>query len=77
MLNALDEIAWLFNLRGSDIPFNPVFFSYGLVTQDQAILYIDATKLTEEVFFLLCLSILMSKPIGQTRLERPGYVQAL
>ena len=29
VLTALDEIAWLFNLRGQDIPFNPVFFAYG------------------------------------------------
>jgi len=26
---ALDEVAWLFDLRGADIPFNPVFFAYG------------------------------------------------
>jgi Xaa-Pro aminopeptidase len=49
ILNALDEIAWLFNLRGSDIPFNPVFFSYALVTEDEAILYINSSKLTQEV----------------------------
>ena len=34
VFTALDEIAWLFNLRGSDIDFNPVFFSYALVTMD-------------------------------------------
>ena len=28
VVSMLDEIAWLFNLRGSDIPYNPVFFSY-------------------------------------------------
>lgn len=31
VLTALDEIAWLFNLRGSDIMYNPVFFSYAIV----------------------------------------------
>ena len=41
VLSLLDEIAWLFNLRGSDIAYNPVFFSYALVTADSAILYID------------------------------------
>lgn len=35
LVTMLDEIAWLFNLRGSDIAFNPVFLSYALVTQDQ------------------------------------------
>ncbi|KAE9393070.1 Creatinase/aminopeptidase [Gymnopus androsaceus JB14] len=31
ILTALDDIAWLFNLRGSDIAYNPVFFSYAVV----------------------------------------------
>ncbi|KZV99641.1 putative aminopeptidase P, cytoplasmic [Exidia glandulosa HHB12029] len=41
VVSALDEIAWLFNLRGSDIAYNPVFFSYAVVTQDEAILFAD------------------------------------
>lgn len=32
VLTALDEIAYLFNLRGSDIDFNPVFFAYSVIT---------------------------------------------
>ncbi len=46
---ALDEVAWIFNLRGGDIPFNPVFRSYALVSSDSATLYIDVSKVTEEV----------------------------
>ncbi len=34
VLSALDEIAWLLNLRGSDIDFNPVFLSYLIVARD-------------------------------------------
>lgn len=34
VITALDEVAWLFNLRGSDINYNPVFFSYAVVTMD-------------------------------------------
>ena len=30
-LAKLDEIAWLFNLRGNEIPYNPVFYSYAIV----------------------------------------------
>ncbi|KAL2132661.1 hypothetical protein VTI74DRAFT_3531 [Chaetomium olivicolor] len=48
VLSMLDEIAWLFNLRGSDITYNPVFFSYAIVTQDSATLYVDESKLTGE-----------------------------
>jgi Xaa-Pro aminopeptidase len=49
VVSMLDEIAWLFNLRGTDIPYNPVFFSYAIVTADSASLYIDSSKLTDEV----------------------------
>jgi len=50
VVSMLDEIAWLFNLRGSDIPYNPVFFSYAAVTNDSATLYVDSEKLTDEVY---------------------------
>lgn len=49
VLTALDDIAWLLNLRGSDIAFNPVFFAYCVVTMSDVILFIDKEKLTPEV----------------------------
>jgi Xaa-Pro aminopeptidase len=49
VVSMLDEIAWLYNLRGSDIPYNPVFFSYAVVTPTTATLYVDDSKLTDEV----------------------------
>ncbi|KAI1760148.1 aminopeptidase-like protein [Hypoxylon sp. FL1150] len=45
VVSMLDEIAWLFNLRGNDIPYNPVFLSYAIVTADEATLYINSSKL--------------------------------
>ena len=39
VVTALDDVAWLLNLRGSDIQYNPVFFSYVIVTLD-AVLYV-------------------------------------
>ncbi|KAJ2487872.1 hypothetical protein EV174_000303 [Coemansia sp. RSA 2320] len=44
---ALDEVAWLLNLRGSDIDYNPVFFAYAVVTKDDVTLYIDDVKLDD------------------------------
>lgn len=44
-ITMLDEIAYLFNLRGSDIPFNPVFYSYAVVTPTSAALYVEKSKL--------------------------------
>jgi Xaa-Pro aminopeptidase len=48
VVSMLDEIAWLFNLRGNDIPYNPVFFSYASVTPTTATLHIDESKLSSE-----------------------------
>lgn len=44
----LDEVAWLFNLRGSDVSYNPVFYSYAFVTADKAVLYVDESKADDE-----------------------------
>ncbi len=49
ILSMLDEVAWLFNLRGDDIPFNPVFFAYAVITHESCKLYIDDSKLGSDV----------------------------
>ncbi|XP_026292242.1 xaa-Pro aminopeptidase 1 [Frankliniella occidentalis] len=49
VVTALDEIAWLLNLRGSDIDYNPVFFSYVIVTPNDVHLFADKSKLTSAV----------------------------
>eukprot|EP00752_Nemacystus_decipiens_P016215 g14500.t1 len=46
---AMDEVAWLFNIRGSDILFNPVAIAAAFLTQEEAFLFIDAAKLGEDV----------------------------
>ncbi|OLY84842.1 putative Xaa-Pro aminopeptidase P [Smittium mucronatum] len=48
LVGALDQIAWLFNLRGSDIMYNPLFFSYAYVGMDNIFLFMDKSKLTQE-----------------------------
>lgn len=45
VLFELDEIAWLFNLRGSDVQYNPVFKSFAIISHDSACLYIDQNKI--------------------------------
>lgn len=49
VVTALDEIAWLFNLRGSDVVFNPVFFAYAMIKQDEVMLFIDMSKIDKAV----------------------------
>ncbi|KAF8828291.1 hypothetical protein HHX47_DHR4000873 [Lentinula edodes] len=50
VLTALDDIAWLFNLRGSDIAYNPVFFSYAVVHFEPS--EADGSKNPTAVLFL-------------------------
>jgi Xaa-Pro aminopeptidase len=47
VLGALDEIAWLLNLRGSDVPYNPVFQGYLLLTLEEALLFVETTRLSQ------------------------------
>src|SRR5690606_33100434 len=47
LISALDDIAWLLNLRGTDIPYNPVFLAHALIGRETARLFIDAAKLPE------------------------------
>ena len=44
LITALDETAWLFNMRGGDVSYNPIFVSYGIVTPKEASLFVDAAK---------------------------------
>lgn len=49
VVTMLDEVAWLTNMRGNDVEYNPVLVSYMLVTADNATLFIDERKLTTDV----------------------------
>lgn len=49
VLNTLDDIAWLFNIRGKDVSYNPVATAYAMVDDTEAVIYISPEKLTEEV----------------------------
>ena len=57
VLSALDEIAWLFNLRGSDIPYNPFFKAY-------AIVYFDSETYQPELFVNLTQLSVADRPVG-------------
>ncbi|MDD6036817.1 MAG: aminopeptidase P family N-terminal domain-containing protein [Lachnospiraceae bacterium] len=45
LITSLDEIAWLFNLRGNDVVHNPVVLSYAMVTDTKAFLYLNPSVL--------------------------------
>lgn len=49
VLTALDEIAWLLNLRGNDVRCTPVFLSYMLIQEEDAFLYINPGIISNEI----------------------------
>ena len=46
-ISALDDIAWLLNLRGSDLPYSPLFISHMLVGMNEVRLFIDEAKIPD------------------------------
>ncbi len=48
-LTQLDAIAWLFNIRGSDVEYNPVAIAYAIITREKAFLFVDPKKVSAEI----------------------------
>lgn len=55
LVTALDEVAWLLNLRGGDVDYNPVFVSYVVVEHQNATLYVDQQKVRADCLVCVCL----------------------
>jgi Xaa-Pro aminopeptidase len=49
IITSLDDIAWLFNLRGNDIEYNPVVLSFAIITMEQTYLFLDKDKLEASI----------------------------
>lgn len=49
LITSLDDIAWLYNIRGSDVSCNPVAYSYALITPMDSMLFIEGKKVPAEV----------------------------
>ena len=73
LLSALDDIAWLFNIRGNDVECNPVVISYAIVEADSAILFIDPIKLTADVKDNLLRSAVDTQPYDKIS----SYIKSL
>lgn len=48
IVTKIDEIAWLYNLRAHDVPHFPVALAYTIIKENDAMIYIDASRLDEE-----------------------------
>ena len=49
LLSSLDDIAWLTNLRGADVDYNPVFLAHMLISEDSATLFVENSKVSTEI----------------------------
>ena len=56
IITSLDDIVWLFNIRGNDVDCNPVVLSYALINQDNAILYVQDNVVDVKTEAILVLS---------------------
>lgn len=62
IISALDDIAWMLNLRGSDVDCNPVFLSYLMLSQNETTLFVDKDKLNDEAKGLMAASGIQIQP---------------
>ena len=49
IIGSLDDIAWVYNIRGRDVSNNPVVVSYAMISQDDAWLFVEENKIGEDV----------------------------
>ncbi|GAB4848881.1 actin patch protein [Ancistrocladus abbreviatus] len=49
IITVLDEVAWLYNIRGSDVSYCPVAHAFAMVTSEAAFFYVDQNKVSPEV----------------------------
>lgn len=50
ILNTLDDICWLFNIRGGDVESSPLVLSYAVITLDEVHLFVDQSKFDDQIF---------------------------
>ncbi|MEO8805809.1 MAG: aminopeptidase P family protein [Burkholderiaceae bacterium] len=64
-VSTVDDIAWLFNLRGADVSFNPVFLAHALIDADSVTLYVADNKVSAELRAKLAADAIQVAPYAQ------------
>ncbi len=65
IISSLDDIAWLFNIRGNDIPYVPVAICFAIISQSEAWLFIDMEKVPDGIVRLLKKDFIRVKPYDE------------
>ena len=81
MISSLDDIAWLLNLRGSDVPYNPVIQSYLYLSKERCLWFVDDIKVPDEIRVLLKADDIELRPYDDVsacmkQLKGPLYISA-
>lgn len=64
VLSSLDDIAWIFNIRGNDVAYSPVVLAYAAIGMEGAVLYANPTKFSEEIKASFAGQGIQLKPYG-------------
>lgn len=49
LVSALDDLAWVFNIRGNDVKYTPVTLAFAIITDSKSYIYIDKEKISKDV----------------------------
>ena len=63
-VSTVDDMAWLFNLRGSDVSFNPVFLAHALISCEAVLLFVGEGKIDAALAQLLAADGIALRPYG-------------
>ncbi len=77
LISQLEDIAWLYNLRGDDIPHTPVFFAFALITADEDRLYVLDKSYEGGLPYLQIFEDLSKLPAGTMLLNKEAASYAL
>ena len=67
LVSTLDDIAWMFNLRGADVSYNPVFVAHALIGRERATLFLDPQKVSSALVDALRADGVDIAPYGEVR----------
>ena len=76
LISTLDDLAWLFNLRGADVDFNPVFLGHALIGPEGATLFVGAGKISQALGKALAADRIRVEPYDQIASALGGLAES-
>ena len=64
-VSTVDDIAWIFNLRGSDVSYNPVFAGHALIGHHEATIFVEEGKVSSDLQAILAQDHIHVRPYAQ------------